>query len=62
MALNWEVIDTHNYHYSTVETSRAQVFGGWLVKTTSYATGMGQVSSANVSTTFVPDPDKRWKV
>jgi len=56
--LTWERIE--------METERAEICGGWLVRTFSEATHFladGRVQSGydwHVALTFVPDPSHKW--
>jgi len=55
--MNWEQIDSNH--------QRAQVFGGWLVKTfedVNHFTenGLQQGYDWRVAMTFIPDPQHEW--
>lgn len=53
----WEAL----FSNSTSGSSRAKVFGGWIIMTQIESQIMGEYQST-ISTIFIPDPFHQWSV
>lgn len=60
MNLKWETLSFDNEESGAfVSIDRLKVFGGWILKSSSYATGFKKITE---SMAFIPDANHEWEI